>query len=95
MKWGWNAFHYAAANGEIIAFLVLLYSKSFRSIQLSDVLDENILQAMVDKFKIKTRSPISTYTLAELANKHGYSEMEKKLNDCYQIIEWQLKMIKG
>ncbi len=64
-------------------------------IDISCELNQEILQKMVNKFKIKTRSPIMTYTPAKLANKYGHSEMEKKLNDCYQIIEKQLNMIKS
>ncbi|CAF1222246.1 unnamed protein product [Adineta steineri] len=93
-KWGWNSFHYAAANGEIIAALALLYSKPLELINLMSVLEESVLIKMIELLDQKTTGLFITgYSPAELANSTGYHLMEEELHNQRLVVERQLCLV--
>jgi hypothetical protein len=89
-KWGWNSFHYAAANGEIIAALVLLYCKQLYSNNLMEVLEESVLVKMIKLLDNKTGGVIlAGYSPAELAEHTKHPLMATELRNERSRIDWR------
>ena len=75
----WSSLHYAAANGEILAAIYILYDGEMQWSNLTNLMDKNILLNMKKKLETETKGSRQLSTPSKLAIKNGYFLTEQQL----------------
>ena len=85
----WNPLHYAAANGEILAAVKILYDEPLELTNLTNATRESQLKQMIRRLDTPTKDS-KQYTPCKLAKEKKKDLMEKKLKNERKTIKTEL-----